>query len=169
MTRFKTAAALIGFPVLTLFCGDVSTISPAKALEMIKNPATYLVDVRSVAEYYLVGHPVQAYSIPLTFWSETRQDFEPNENFVRDIKERFRPSDALVFICRSGGRSRRAAEEALKAGFVEVYNVGEGFEGEKDENGLRTVGGWRNRGLPYTYDINRDLIYRGSKAGGDSR
>ncbi len=169
MARFKTTATLILFPVLTLFGGEVSTVSPSKALEMIKNPATYLVDVRSIAEYYLVGHPVQAHNIPLTFWNETRQDFELNENFVRDIQDRFQTGDVLVFICRSGGRSRRAAEEAMKAGFAEAYNVDEGFEGEKDEKGLRTVGGWRNRGLPHTYDINPDLIYRGSKAKGDSR
>jgi rhodanese-related sulfurtransferase len=160
MSGFRTTAALALFPVMTLFGGEVSTISPSKALEMINNPATYLVDVRSIAEYYLVGHP---------FWNETRQDFERNENFARDIQARFKKNDVLVFICRSGGRSRRAAEAALEAGFAEVYNVDEGFEGEKDENGLRTIGGWRNRGLPHTYDINPDLIYRGSEAKGDSR
>jgi rhodanese-related sulfurtransferase len=169
MTKFKTAAALVLAPLLTLVGSEVSTVSPSKALELTQNPATYLVDVRSVAEYYLVGHPVQAYNIPLTFWSETRQDFERNGNFVQDLQERFRTSDVLVFICRSGGRSQRAAEEAQKAGFTEVYSVDEGFEGEKDEKGLRTVGGWKNRGLPSTYDINPDLIYRGAKTKGDSR
>jgi rhodanese-related sulfurtransferase len=116
-----------------------------------------------------VGHPVPAHSIPLTFWNEMRQDFELNGNFIRDVQDRFQKSDILIFICRSGGRSRRAAEEAFKAGFAEVYNLDEGFEGEKDANGQRTIGGWRNRGLPWTYDINPDLIYRGAKSEGNPR
>jgi len=169
MTRFKTTAALVLWTALTVSGSEVSTVSPTQAFEKLKTPGTYLVDVRSIAEYYLVGHPVQAYSIPLTFWNEGLQDLERNENFVRDLQARFRTTDVLVFICRSGGRSRKAAEEAQKAGFAEVYSVDEGFEGEKDEKGLRTVGGWRNRGLPSTYDINPDLIYRGAKAKGDSR
>jgi len=103
---------------------------------------------------------VDAFNIPLTFWDEKAQSFEPNGNFVQDIQERFQKSDSLIFICRSGGRSRRAAEEAFQAGFSKVYNVTEGFEGEKDENGHRTVGGWKNRGLPYTYDVNPKLAYR---------
>ena len=37
-----------------------------------------------------------------------------------------------------------------KAGFAEVYNVLEGFEGPLDENRHRgTLGGWRNAGLPW--------------------
>lgn len=169
MTRIKAAAAVLLLPGWMLFGGEVSNVSPQEALDLLKNPATYLVDVRSIAEYYLVGHPVQAFNIPRTFWSETLQTFEPNENFVQDLRERFRTSDILVFICRSGGRSRKAAEEARKAGFSEVYNVNEGFEGEKDEKGLRTAGGWRNSGLPYTYEIDPDLIYRATKVKGSSR
>jgi rhodanese-related sulfurtransferase len=166
MTRIEAAAAVLLLAGWMLLGGEVSTVSPPQASDMLKNPSTYLVDVRSIAEYYLVGHPVQAFNIPLTFWSETRQSFEPNENFVPDLLERFKTSDVLIFICRSGGRSLKAAEEAQKAGFKEVYSVDEGFEGEKDEKGLRTVGGWKNRGLPYTYEINPDLTYRAAKGKG---
>ncbi len=170
MKRFLLfAATVLMLPARMLPGGEVTNITPQKAYELLKNPATYLVDVRSIAEYYLVGHPVQAFSIPLTFWNEARQTFELNESFVPDLQERFQKTDVLVFICRSGGRSRKAAEEAMKAGFSEVYNVDEGFEGEKDEKGLRTVGGWKNRGLPYTYEIDPDLIYPASKGKDGSR
>jgi len=60
---------------------------------------------------------------------------------------------------QSGGRSLKAAEDAFQAGFSKVHSVKEGFEGEKDENCYQTVGGWKNRGLPYTYDINPNLPY----------
>ena len=56
----------------------------------------------------------------------------------------------VVLICRSGKRSHAAAELLLREGFVEVYNVAEGFEGELDEDHRRSsVGGWRFNGLPW--------------------
>ena len=57
-------------------------------------------------------------------------------------------------------RSLRAAEMAKHAGFIKIYSINEGFEGEKDERGHRTVNGWKNRGLPYTYDLEMELIYK---------
>ena len=45
-----------------------------------------------------------------------------------------------------------------QAGFLNSYSVNEGFEGEKDEQGYRTLGGWKNK-LPYTYDTNTKLEY----------
>ena len=53
----------------------------------------------------------------------------------------------LVFLCRSGARSIAAATAATQAGYTS-YNVLEGFEGETDRFGERTVNGWKNRGLP---------------------
>jgi len=159
MKGIHIAAACFLFPAFLLGCPEIQSLSPSEASEMLKSPGCYLVDVRSIAEYCLVGHPVLAYCIPLTFWKERDQSFEPNGNFVRDVQGRFKTSDTLIFICRSGGRSLRAAQEALNAGFSSVYNIREGFEGEKDENGHRTVGGWKNSGLPYTYEVNPDLAY----------
>lgn len=138
---------------------EIENVDPAKAFELLKNPTTFLVDVRSVAEYVLVGHPDQAYNVPLTFWSENRAAFEPNEKFVEDLKARFKPEDTLIFICRSGGRSRRAAEAAGKAGFGKVVNTSQGFEGELDAAGHRTVGGWKSAGLPWTYKVDPKLAY----------
>jgi hypothetical protein len=52
-----------------------------------------------------------------------------------------------------------------------VLNLEGGFEGEKVKDkgspyfGQRRVNGWRNAGLPWTYDMDRGLIYSGDGAG----
>jgi rhodanese-related sulfurtransferase len=160
MNALRLAAALLLVAGTLLGGVEVQSLTPPAALEMTKTPGTYIVDVRSVAEYFLIGHPVGAFNIPLTFWNEKEHSFDPNESFLEDIKARFKVTDVLIFICRSGDRSRRAAELALAAGFARAYNIAQGFEGEKDANGYRTIGGWKNSGLPYTYDIDDRLIYR---------
>lgn len=145
------------FPILAQ---NVEEISPEKAYQMLENPSTYLVDVRSIAEYVFVGHPEKAYNIPLMFWSEEKQDLVSNDNFIQDLKSRFKENSVLIFICRSGGRSLEAAKLARQSGFTDVFSINEGFEGEMDERGYRTVNGWKSRGLPYTYDLKRELIYK---------
>jgi len=139
---------------------EIQEITPQQAFQMVEKESTYLIDVRSIAEYVFIGHPEMAYNVPLSFWSEMDQAFVPNQNFVEDIKKRFNPEDDLVFICRSGGRSMRAAQLMSDAGYTSVFNVNEGFEGRKDENGYRTLEGWKNRNLPYVYDQIDELRYK---------
>ena len=67
------------FPVLAQNNGE---ISPEKAYQMLDNPSTYLVDVRSIAEYVFVGHPRKAYNIPLTFWNEKEQILILNDKVI---------------------------------------------------------------------------------------
>jgi rhodanese-related sulfurtransferase len=159
----KKSAALL--TVLMLFSAavcaqEIKNINSQAAFDLTQQPATYLVDVRSVAEYVLVGHPTMAVNIPLSFWDEQRSNLITNEKFLQDLKNRFKPEDTLIFMCRSGGRSLRAAQSALNAGYTKVYNLAEGFEGASDEKGYRTKGGWRNSGLPYTYEVNAKLAYQ---------
>jgi rhodanese-related sulfurtransferase len=73
----------------------------------------------------------------------------PNSLFVEQLKQQAADAGGaeLVFLCRSGARSIAAAIAATEAGFVS-YNVLEGFEGEPDRHGERTVNGWKNHGLP---------------------
>jgi len=65
----------------------------------------------------------------------------------------------LIFLCRSGGRSLNAAKKIVETGFTRVHNLTQGFEGKKDENGYRTIGGWKNSGVSYTYNLNKELVY----------
>jgi rhodanese-related sulfurtransferase len=55
----------------------------------------------------------------------------------------------VLLLCRSGKRSALAAEAAAKAGFTQVFNVLEGFEGEIDGQQHRGgADGWRFHGCP---------------------
>lgn len=151
----------VGVLALT-FCvssQEIKDISTDEAFSLLKEADTYLVDVRSIAEYVFVGHAEMAYNIPLMFWDEKKQDFIPNETFIEDVKSRFNTDVRLIFICRSGGRSKRAAKKAQEAGFSQVLNISLGFEGEKDAKGYRVVNGWKNS-LPYTYEMDDKLTYR---------
>ena len=50
----------------------------------------------------------------------------------------FKPDDTIVAMCRSGGRSAFAINMLAKAGFVNVYNIIDGFEGDTvDDPGKR--------------------------------
>lgn len=52
---------------------------------------------------------------------------------------------------RSGERTIDAGIALEKAGFTNVVNVLDGFEGDRDDNGQRsTESGWRFEGLPWT-------------------
>ncbi len=56
----------------------------------------------------------------------------------------------VLLICRSGKRSVDAGLVLEAAGFTQVINVTEGFEGPLDDNFHRgTQAGWRFRGLPW--------------------
>jgi len=58
--------------------------------------------------------------------------------------------DEIFFICRSGGRSRMAAEALSAEGFRRCRNVAEGFEGPLDPSRHRSqVAGWKAAGLPW--------------------
>ncbi len=113
-----------------------------------------LLDVRSTMEYLYVGHPVDAVHIPL----KEPPGWEVEPAFARKVREelsRRTGVDAaedvpVLALCRSGQRSRQAAEILEAAGFKHLYNVIEGFEGERDGDNRRgTINGWRFHGLPW--------------------
>ncbi|MFC2166325.1 rhodanese-like domain-containing protein [Acidobacteriota bacterium] len=159
MKKIAFVMALVWIGCLSCFAEPVKNVSSEEAFEMVRQPDTFLIDVRSVAEYVFVGHPEMAYNIPLMFWNETGANMESNSEFVQDLEGRFQKSARLIFICRSGGRSASAARMAQKAGFTEVFNIEKGFEGEKNSDGYRTVNGWKNSRLPYTYSLKSKLRY----------
>jgi len=56
----------------------------------------------------------------------------------------------VVFLCRSGARSRAAAIAMTAAGFAKAFNASGGFEGDLDA--LRHRGnnnGWKAAQLPW--------------------
>ena len=135
---------------------DLHDLSPTAAYALLQtNPRSLLVDIRSSMEYLFVGHPVGSVHIA---WID-EPDWEENPNFSAEVHSllanRFKDSDpkqdaTVVLICRSGKRSREAANALLEAGFQHITHIDEGFEGERDDDHHRgTLGGWRFHGLPW--------------------
>ncbi|GAB4352499.1 MAG: hypothetical protein Kow006_17080 [Gammaproteobacteria bacterium] len=134
---------------------ELKHLTPKEAYQMVQeNPRAVLVDIRSTMEFLFVGHPKGAIHIA---WMD-EPDWTINPHFVTRIRELMLggalDSDAgaapVILICRSGKRSVEAGNRLIEAGFQEVYNVLEGFEGDLDENHQRgNLGGWRYHGLPW--------------------
>jgi rhodanese-related sulfurtransferase len=122
-------------------------LAPAEAFAVLQlAPGARLVDVRTRAELDFVGRIPGAVEIEWQFYP----GFAMNTHFMAELKRQIDPEALLMFICRSGHRSHRAAMAATEAGYPDCYNVLEGFEGEKDAKGQRgKVGGWRAAGLPW--------------------
>jgi rhodanese-related sulfurtransferase len=128
------------------YAGD---LTPQEAWEKLEQGAI-LVDVRTEGEWAHIGIPdTKATDNDPLFIQWTFPGGIPNPDFISSLTQQAPedPSTELVFLCRSGQRSIAAAIAATQAGFTS-YNVLEGFEGEPDRYGERTVNGWKNRGLP---------------------
>lgn len=129
-----------------------------------------IVDCRTTEEFLFVGHPPMAWNIPFALqvyeWDVEKRQFpmKPNQDFVKQVMKCFKPSDTLLVTCRSGGRSCLAINALAKAGFKNVYNIIDGVEGdmvcdpESVYHRQRMKNGWKNAGLPWTYEIVPDRI-----------
>jgi rhodanese-related sulfurtransferase len=124
-------------------------VAPAEAWALAQAGIAVLVDVRTAEERKFVGHvPGSAHVAWATGTALTR-----NPRFARELEVKVRKDQVALLLCRSGKRSALAAEVAAKAGFTQVFNVLEGFEGEIDEAQHRgAADGWRFRGLPWLQD-----------------
>ena len=126
-------------------------VTPHEAYELLlADPRVKLIDVRTNAARDWVGRvaipPAQQAAIE---WN-TYPGGAPNPNFVQQLAQVAARDEVLLFLCRSGVRSRHAARAATEQGYAECYDILEGFEGDKDGEGHRkTVGGWCRHGLPW--------------------
>lgn len=116
----------------------VKRVPPAEAAELLRNGYTY-VDVRTVPEFQ-AGHPPGALNIPTAIVAPGRPP-TPNPGFEAAVARRFGKDDKIVLGCGSGGRSLRAAELLVAAGYTGVIDMLGGW------NGDRTTRGWRDAGL----------------------
>jgi rhodanese-related sulfurtransferase len=133
------------------YAGD---LTPQQAWAKLEQGAI-LVDVRTEGEWAHIGIPdTKATDNDPLFIPWTFPGGIPNPDFITDLAKQAPEDDGaeLVFLCRSGQRSIAAAIAATQAGFTS-YNVLEGFEGEPDRYGERTINGWKNRGLPTNLGI----------------
>ncbi len=149
-------------------------LTPAEAHDMkTKDAAKVLfVDVRTPDELYFVGHSDDIdYNIPLKYVDYSKLNKKQKgfasyknaklvEEFDAALKEKnLTKDDKIITICRSGDRSAKVANILAKAGYKKVYSVVTGTEGDKDKTThKRTVNGWKNDKLPWSYKFNKDYF-----------
>lgn len=125
-----------------------------------------VLDVRTLEEYIYIGHAPMAWNIPLATqtheWDADKGYFAylPNLNFLSLVKEVAAPTDTIMVMCRSGGRSAMAVNLLAENGFTNVYQITDGMEGDKvqdpksPDKGQRLVNGWKNSEAPWTYEVD---------------
>jgi rhodanese-related sulfurtransferase len=143
------------FAFIPALAEEPKEILSIEAYDMLNTvPNTYLIDVRTRAEYQFIGHPPTAYLFPYYFWSgnlvkkDESHEYQfniKNKDFVEEISKKFQKTNNLLILCRDGTRSILAAKDLMKSGFKSVYNVKDGFEGPQ---------------FPYFEDENRHKFYR---------
>ena len=99
----------------------VSEISPERALPGVEAAYSQFVDVRTPEEY-AAGHAYRARNIPLDQLKTSLDKLEKNE--------------PVYLICRSGRRSKEAAQILVESGFSQAISI----EGGTDA--------WQAAGLP---------------------
>lgn len=132
------------------------SVPPKEAWQLVEQGLALLVDVRTAEERKFVGHVAGSTHVP---WA-TGTALARNPRFVRELTALLAKhagpdgtQPIALLLCRSGKRSTLAAQEAAKAGLLNVFNISEGFEGELDDAQHRGGGdGWRFHGLPWLQD-----------------
>lgn len=150
-------------------------LTAKEAYDMVgRDPKGVLfLDVRTRAEAVFVGVPTMIDAlVPFVevgdwdAWDDEKKTvkLQANDSFIAGVDEALErkglgKDGPIILMCRSGSRSAKAARILHVAGYDEVYTVTDGFEGdEADEGprqGERTVNGWKNTNLPWTYELER--------------
>ena len=94
---------------------EYKNLSSAQFEELIKNPNVQLVDVRTLAEH-MEGHIPGSLNI----------NVKDKDGFPTAVDELLNKEKEVAVYCRSGRRSRTAAEMLVKKGF-KVYNLDKGI------------------------------------------
>lgn len=149
------------------------TSEEAYAVLQSEGQQILFLDVRTRAEVSVLGMPTVAdanvpymkIDEPMT-WNDDWGNFKMTRNpeFLDGVKQRLvqkglTQGDKVFLMCRSGSRSAYAADLLTEAGFTNVYSVVDGFEGDKAKDGQRTINGWKNSKLPWSYKLDKKKMY----------
>ena len=139
----------------------VSQVVPREAYALQGgSPSTVYLDVRTEEEF-AVGHPEGAYNVPLIQVDPAGGPPVFNTDFVETVEGLFPSETRILCGCESEGRSRRAAEMLVSAGFSDVFNVQGGFGGARHPmTGEVVIAGWEAEGLPVSREVGGDRSYR---------
>jgi rhodanese-related sulfurtransferase len=126
-------------------------VTPQEAFDLLQSGADIkLVDVRTNAERDWVGRVAIGQEQHLAVQWATYPGGAPNPDFGVQLEQVAGKDDVLLFLCRSGVRSRHSARVATELGYANAFDILEGFEGDRDGDGHRkTIGGWCTAGLPW--------------------
>jgi rhodanese-related sulfurtransferase len=138
------------------YAGDLLAVGAYALLE--GDPSAVLIDVRTKAEWTYVGTPdIHAIGkTPLFMEWQSYPSMAVDADFADHLQALLQSNGvergaSLVFLCRSGARSRNAAIAMTSAGWGPCFNVSDGFEGPLDGSRRRGgAGGWKAGGLPWT-------------------
>lgn len=152
-------------------------LTAIEAAQLLENPDAVLVDVRSRAEVAFLGLPRRTnvhmpYMVmPMMGEFDAKKGgyaLEINPDFPRAFRDYAEANGItagtpIVLICRSGTRSARAADVLFEMGYRNVYSILDGFEGDKakdgPDKGKRSLNGWKNAGLDWSYEIEESQAY----------
>ena len=128
----------------------IKSLTSAETYEELKKTKNgKILDVRTGAELSFVGRV----SYPLCAFVEWKgfPSGALNPVFVDQVEQAGLTKNCAIFlICRSGVRSLDAAEALRAAGYKNLTNVSDGFEGDLNAHGRRgTINGWKAAGLPW--------------------
>jgi rhodanese-related sulfurtransferase len=138
------------------YAGDILAVDAYTLLE--GESTSVLIDVRTRAEWAYVGIPdIQALGKTTLFleW-QSYPSMAVDTSFAASLEALLLSGGvergaSLVFLCRSGARSRHAATAMTSAGWAPCFNVSDGFEGPLGDSRQRGgAGGWKAGGLPWT-------------------
>jgi len=140
--------------------GYAGDLSPSQAWDLLAAAeGAVLVDVRSRPEWSFVGLPdlsslgKRPLLVAWQDWVATDDGATmlPNPAFADTIAAALPdPKAPVIFLCRSGARSRAAAIAMTQRGYAAAYNLAGGFEGGHDATRHRgRVEGWKAAGLPW--------------------
>lgn len=134
------------------YYGDVTAREAWEAL--MADESAVLVDVRTQPEWAFVGISDLSglNKMPLLASWQDYPHMAVNPAFADMIAgEDIALDSPLYFLCRSGVRSRSAAQAMTRAGYKKCFNILGGFEGDRDPAGHRgQQDGWKAAGLPWT-------------------
>ena len=132
----RNSAALEGLN----YAGDVT---PRQAWALFSAGFAEILDVRTYGELQQVGYVQDAVHVE---WLSGPQ-MQQNPHFIKQLKLLGKNDNIILLLCRSGKRSVAAAEALSKAGFSNIFNIQEGFEGDG-----RPGSGWLKQGLPAAHN-----------------
>ncbi|MDP6574516.1 MAG: rhodanese-like domain-containing protein [Rhodospirillales bacterium] len=137
-----------------IYAGDLTAKETWR--QLVEETGALLIDVRTPEEWAFVGVPdltslgKEVAFVPWTLFPDKRANPDFEDSIARHATDK---DVALLFICRSGVRSRHAAIAMTGRGYGRCYNVADGFEGPKNETGHRgTLAGWKVDGLAWKQD-----------------